>query len=135
MDLLELQGWMRGRLGASSAIRALTNNRVYDQPPEKPQFPYITLGYVEGLPYAPWIPGCHEPWEAFPQVDCWSRAVGYPECKQIVDAVIGALAERHPVGFIDKFILWELRTVRVLRDPDGVTSHGVVMFRTIYGTY
>lgn len=133
MDLLPLQGWMRQRLGANAVLRSLTGNRIYDRVPDKAKYPYVSFGPVEATQWADL--GCLDGWEVFPQIDCWSQEVGYPECKKIVDGVLDALGERQPIGFVNKFVVWELRAARVLRDPDGLTSHGIVTFRTVYVPY
>jgi hypothetical protein len=60
------------------------------------------------------------------QIDCWSRQVGSRHCKELVDAVAHALHEQ-PLELTDNAlaeIYVDLR--QVMRDPDGLTTHGVV---------
>lgn len=61
------------------------------------------------------------------QVDVWSKAVGKLQARRIVDMIYKALHEQ--VLALSENALAEIRVDfrRVLMDPDGVTSHGVVM--------
>lgn len=69
---------------------------------------------------------CIESGEYTLQIDCWSRQVGSVHCKSITDAVKKALHDRdlemqdHALAGISVVL------VRVFRDPDGLTTHGVV---------
>lgn len=60
------------------------------------------------------------------QIDCWSRQVGSPHCKRLVDAVSAALHEQ-PLTLTDNALVEIYITLRqVLRDPDGLTTHGII---------
>ena len=61
------------------------------------------------------------------QVDVWSKAVGKVQARRVVDMVYKALHEQELA--LSENALAEIRVDfrRVLMDPDGVTSHGVVM--------
>jgi hypothetical protein len=64
------------------------------------------------------------------QIDCWSRGVGYPEVKKMVDAVRAALHDREaemPLA-TNGMAYFEHRNSRITRDPDGLTSHGILSF-------
>ena len=56
---------------------------------------------------------------------CGSRSPSRAETKQIAAQVIEALAVELPLtGF--RIVVANLETVRYFRDPDGITSHGVI---------
>lgn len=124
MNMLPVQAHMRAQLAGAGL-------RVYDQPPPKPVFPYLTIGVVDGV--EDYISDCAIDWEVTAEVHVWSREPGYVQGKTLAVTCYNALAERHPVfpGF--RVGLFAIRNQRWLRDPDGLTSHGVLEFRANYG--
>lgn len=114
---------------ADAAVTSLVGNRIWDHPPSNPEFPYITLGATD---FTLTDADCIDMREETIQVDVWSRDDGrkWP-CKQIVDAVVKAL--RHPEGELAEGALVDGRIdiARILNDPDGLTTHGVVQFTVI----
>jgi hypothetical protein len=123
---LDLQGALiaalRGNLGAAVGAR------VYDQAPASPPFPYVTLGDCQVLPDKA---DCIDGVEAYPVIDAWSRKGGYPEVKSIAAAIIAVLDDQ-PLA-IEGFdvVVFELQSVQYLRDPDGLTRHASLTFRTL----
>jgi hypothetical protein len=122
---LELQGAIVTRLKADPAVTALINGRVYDSVPQGATFPYVTIGPVDSVEDdADCITGL----EVAQQIDCWSRAPGFPEVKRIVDAVRAALHDYDLSLTTNALVFVEHRTTRIVRDPDGLTSHGILGF-------
>ncbi|WPM82078.1 DUF3168 domain-containing protein [Brucella pseudintermedia] len=62
------------------------------------------------------------------QLDVWSRKPGFPECRQVGDlvrrAVLGAEIELPD----NRLVSISHRQTMTTRDPDGLTSHGIVNF-------
>lgn len=127
---LELQTLLYTTLKATPSVVALVDN-VYDRVPADP-FGALNA-YISFGPHDVVEDGadCIESGVHTLQLDCWSRAVGQTACKNIVDAVKVALHERELV--LTNNALVEIRVImrRVFRDPDGITSHGVVMVEAI----
>lgn len=122
---LELQGAIVARLKADPAVMALVNGRIYDSVPQGAAFPYVTIGPVDSVTDdADCITGL----DVAQQIDCWSRAPGFPECKKIVDAVRASLHDFDLVLASNALAFFEHRTTRITRDPDGLTSHGILGF-------
>lgn len=63
------------------------------------------------------------------QVDIWTRERDFTRNKAIADAVRAAV-DRVPLA-IDGWITTELQGVTFMRDPDGKTRHGVMLFRVL----
>jgi hypothetical protein len=122
---LELQGAIVTRLKADSAVAALVNGRVYDSVPTSAAFPYVSIGPVDSNQDDA---DCITSLEVAQQIDCWSRAAGFPECKKIADAVRAALHGYEPDLATNAIVFFEHRTTRITRDPDGITSHGILGF-------
>ncbi len=121
---LELQAALVATLkGVSPQI---AGGRIYDQAPELPEFPYVTLGDCQVLPDKA---GCIDGVEVYPQIDIWSRAVGYPEIKAIA-AAVKAVLDDQPLS-VDGFavVVFEHQSTHYLRDPDGLTRHAAIVFR------
>lgn len=101
---------------------------VYDRVPLNAQFPYITIGDEQIVDDGN---TCDEGWEVFSSVHIWSRDnSGFQEAKlllaQAVPAIVG-------ITSIDghQLISVEVESTRIFRDPDGLTSHGVVSAKFI----
>lgn len=121
----ELQDEIVDRLKASSAVAAFVGNRVYDSVPEKPTFPYITVG--EGDETSD-DADCVDGFEISLDIDVWSRAPGFPEAKKISDEIRRALKSPELTIPTNALVYFRHRQTRFLRDPDGKTSHAVMTF-------
>jgi hypothetical protein len=121
---LELQKAIYEALTSDDAVSALVGDRVYDGTPSNQQFPYITFGpndrILEDLE-------CISASTETLQLDVWSRDQGrLGPCKAVCDAVRNAL---HLAGLelqVNALVRIRVDRVRVFKDSDGVTAHGVV---------
>ncbi len=122
-----LHDLIRDTIKANASVMALVTD-VYDRVPGEParwgkKNAYISFGPADVVEDDTEciIGGSHAV-----QLDCWSRKVGDVHCKQIVDTVKAALHEID--AELDDYGLVQMRVTmrRVFRDPDGLTSHGVV---------
>lgn len=121
---LALHHFIIDQLKTNADVAALVRDRIWDSPPNKPEFPYITLGAIDTVRDDA---DCIRSRDETVQIDIWVREGGrkWP-CKEIVDAVVDALLDVE--GELQKGALVSLNigVVRVLDDPDGITVHGVV---------
>lgn len=121
---VSLQDFLINTLKASRDVTAFVSDRIWDNPPSKPEFPYISLGATDTVRDDA---DCIRSRDETIQIDVWVREGGrkWP-CKQIIDAVLDALIDLE--GELEKGALVSLNigVVRVLDDPDGITVHGVV---------
>jgi hypothetical protein len=122
---LELQVAIVSRLKATHAVTALIGDRVFDNVPDQANFPYVTVG--EGDETSDDV-DCVEGFEISLDIDVWSRDVGYPEAKNISDAVRRALKSPALTIPTNALVYFQHRQTRFLRDPDGLTSHAVMTF-------
>lgn len=110
-----------------TSLAGVAGGRVYDRPPASPVFPYVTIGDEQVIDDGN---ACADGWEVFPDVHVWSRSVSgsKAELKGLVAQIVPLVTAITTVtGFA--VIAAELRTVRSLRDPDGLTEHAVLNFR------
>lgn len=107
---------------------ALINN-VYDHVPDDavsfadPKQAYVSFGPLDIVDdYAQCIDGeTHTV-----QIDVWSRQVGFINAKNIVDRIKRVLARAHLSLTSNALLETNITLARIFRDPDGVTSHGVL---------
>lgn len=101
----------------------LVGGRVYDSPREDVDMPYIS---IDASYWNPENAECITARRETVQIDVWASVKpDLSVCKDVTDAVAEALD-----GWADTDVLTmhglEISLVRVLRDPDGMTAHGVV---------
>lgn len=109
--------------------QGLCGGRVYDQVPESPVFPYVTIGDEQHIDDSS---QCQDGWEVYPDVHVWSRPANgsKAEVKTLAAQVVDAVKTLSVVqGFTVVSIFHE--TSRFLRDPDGKTEHAAITFRAV----
>lgn len=126
---LSLQAAVIAALKNDSGFTTLVGQRLYDRPPENPTFPYVVYGEDHVIQAD--FDDCNIGWEVFTPLHVWSRKVGQPEVKRIGGSIhdVLHLNELNVSGF--RLVLIEHHDTRYLRDPDGLTSHAVVEFRSL----
>lgn len=131
---LDLQLAVVTALKADPALAALVANRIYDSVPRaadgSPQvpFPYVSFGSTQ---MSPETGEATDAAETVITLDAWSRAVGFPEVKRIAKVVIAALHDSTLTLANGQLQSLLLQSSRILRDPDGLTSHAVVTFSAL----
>lgn len=125
---LELQAAIVGTLKNNAGIQAVVGNpaRVYDEVPNNPMFPYISLGDNQVLPDKA---ECIDGTEIFWQIDAWARDPTFPMVKKIAKAIVAALDDQDITVSGYTVVISELNTVNYLHDPDGITRHAAVNMR------
>lgn len=122
----ELQDLIQSTLRADAGVSAIVGARVYDVAPAEPSrtYPDITFGSSDLTPEdAECITGREETI----QLDCWTRDHGrLKSCRALVDAVKAALHEADLSLSVNALVFIRVVLVRVMRDADGLTGHGVV---------
>jgi hypothetical protein len=116
------------------ALSALVSTRIYDDAPQAVAFPWVEIGDGQSIPDdTSQATGASDAGVSdFFDLHVWSRYAGKKEVKQIVDVLHGLL---HEVSFTiagrSSASAW-IRSVRILRDPDGITRHGIVNVEVIH---
>jgi hypothetical protein len=126
---LELQGAIVARLKADSVLTALVGARIYDHVPRgsggavTATFPFVNFADDDVLQDDA---TCVTGYEITLTIEVWSRGVGFPEAKQIAHAVVVSLHNWDAPLSTNRCITLQHRQTRMFRDPDGLTSHGVI---------
>ncbi len=111
-----------------SAITTALNCGVYDEVVESASYPFISLGEETAIDYST---KNQNGGEYTINIHIWSQYKGSKQTKEIMDKVHDLL---HDIDLtVSGFNLINLRFEfsDIMRDPDGVTRHGVMRFRAI----
>jgi len=121
---MELQRACVLALKGATSVTDLVGLRIYDRVPEKVAYPY--LAYEEEIILDD-DDECGEHWECTVNLHAWSTTVGSVEAKSICSAVTAALES---ISSVTGFRVGDVQFLsqRILKDRDGVTTHGVVTF-------
>lgn len=120
---LELQGGMYTVLISDDALKQHVGSGVYDVVPGDAAVPYVAIGEAQFIrsDSSGVLSG-----DIYLTLHAWSQEVGFREVKEIAGCVVDAL---HHAGIplpTYRLVSINHRQTRVMRDPDGQTSHAVI---------
>jgi hypothetical protein len=112
----------------AGATGALVGGRIYDGVDPKATKPYISFGPFQLLPEHG---DCLYGGEAFMTLDVWSVISGSNgstvEAKQIGAAIAADLDRATLTIDGQRLIELSIEQIQYMRDPDGITAHGVII--------
>lgn len=113
---------------------SVAGGRVYDRPQSNVAFPYVEIGEAQVIPddVSTTSGGSDQGLSEFVDLHIWSDYQGQKEAKDIADAIRTALHETTLTVTGRASALCFQRNARILRDPDGVRTHGVMSFEIIH---
>lgn len=123
----ELKAAVVSALKADPAVSGFVGARVYGRPSADAVTPYISIGPTtvvddssEGIPAQ----------DITLQLDVWSAGTGEAysdaEASKIAGAIRAALHDAELGLPTAGLVLLQHRITRIVRDPDGITHHGIV---------
>ncbi len=121
---LSIQGFLVSKI---KEINTEAGSRVYDIIPASPTFPYVRVGEDDETPIDE---DCWDRTQTVSQINVWSRAVGFPECKRIAHAIRKALHENEFNISGQTLDRMRVLTVGYSRDPDGITNRARIVLET-----
>lgn len=125
---LPLQQAISALLLADPDVASLIDDRLFDKIPNAPEFPYASFGEFQLLPE---LGEGTDAAQSFVTLHTWDRFKSSRATKGLARAVIAALHDQDVVidgGAVQSLLL---ESSRVLPDPDGLTSHGVLTFQIL----
>lgn len=128
IGLFALQTAIYSALSGDSNLTSTLSCGVYDDTPEESAFPYIVIGEDTTTDYSTKdVDGG----ATTMTVHVWSQYKGSKETKNIIDRVHTLLHDSalSQSGFNLVNMRYEFSDI--IRDPDGVTRHGIIRFRAI----
>ena len=126
----ELQQAIFSELNGDSNLTSTLGASIYDDVPdhEAVTLPYVTVGEDTMLDYSTKdLTGS----EITTNLHIWSSYRGSKEVKQIMDRVHTLLHDSNLTVTGRNLVNLRAEFSDVLRDPDGITRHGVMRFRAI----
>lgn len=123
-----LQQAVHTALRGDAALTNLVADRIFDHVPQGTPFPYIVIGEATAESFDT---KTEDGQEQTLTIHSWSRHRGLLEAKEIMAAVTDALDQQSLSIAGHDLVLLRFVFARTLRDPDGLTRHGVQRFRAI----
>ena len=123
-----LQTAVFSKLSTDSNLTSVLKAKVFDDIPENTDYPYVQLGEDTAIDYSA---KDQTGSEVSVNVDVWSRYRGSLEAKNIMDRVHTLLHDSSLSVTGSNFINMRFEFSDIIRDPDGITRHGVMRFRAI----
>jgi hypothetical protein len=108
---------------------ALAPVRVLDQAGPDEFYPFVTLGEFSAGGVADILD--HQAIDVEMTIHVWSRQLGMRECEQLMEIVKAALHAQPLTLATAQWVMTTLIYAQTLRDPDGLTRHGVLRFRVM----
>lgn len=132
MDSSEaLQIGIVAALRSDNTVKSFVGNRIFDAVPNEKDavFPYVTIG---GADVSEDGADCIAGSEMVIGIGIWSRAKGSVEAKRIGRAIANALHQADlDLGPSDALVDLSWTGTAYDRDPDGLTTHGRMLFHAL----
>ncbi|MCB1504687.1 MAG: DUF3168 domain-containing protein [Hyphomicrobiaceae bacterium] len=126
---LELQKAIYQALRSGAEVLGLLGSaKVYDDTPQRTEFPYVTFG--QSL-VRDWSTGTEAGHEHVITLHVWSRAAGRKQVREIMAAIETVLHDRQLTVAGHSLVNLRHEFSDARRDPDGETYHGTVRFRAV----
>ena len=124
-----LQTAIYAKLAADAALGAVLGGpRVYDDVPQRAEFPYLTFGQSSEKD---WSTQTDDGIEHVVALQVWSRAAGRRECDDILQAARTSLHNAALTLPGHRLINFRHELSEVRREADGVTFRGTARFRAV----
>jgi len=123
-----LQTTIYSTLANDNTLTSTLSAGVYDEVLEGASYPFVSLGEETAVDYST---KDTDGGETTINIHIWSQYKGAKETKQIMDRIHDLLHDSNlsVTGFNLINLRYEFSDI--MRDPDGVTRHGVMRFRAI----
>ena len=119
-------------LRADAGLQPLLGGRVYDEPPPRPDYPYLHLGRMQSRPWGG-ASGADEAEgvETVVTLTCVSRFGGAEEAKAVNGAVRACLHDAAPTLVDSRVVTLRCTYADVFRAADWRSTYGVVRLRVV----
>ena len=122
------RGIYQALANSSNLTSLLGGARIYDDPPQAANLPFVSLGQTE---LRDWSKGTEDGAEHLLTLHVWSRAGGKKQVHEIIESIRGVLHDK-PLTLADHHLVNLRHEFSEARpDPDGDTFHGIVRYRAV----
>lgn len=122
------QGLFEVLTADAGLISLLGGARIYDDTPQRPQFPYVTISQSFTRD---WSTGSELGHEHVITLHIWSQSRGKKEAHAISGALETLLHDTALTLTDHRLVNLRHEFSHIRRDPDGETYHGIVRFRAV----
>tara|TARA_Y100001970_G_C14226585_1_gene856057 strand:- start:1243 stop:1650 length:408 start_codon:yes stop_codon:yes gene_type:complete len=123
-----LQTAIYSRLNTDSTLTNTHGAGVYDEVQEGNSYPFVTIGEETAIDYSTKdVDGG----ELTVNIHVWSQYKGSKETKTIMDRIHDLLHDYNLSVTGYNLVNSRFEYSDIMRDPDGITRHGVMRFRAI----
>lgn len=128
MGLFALQSAIYSRLNSDGNLTTTLGASIFDDVPENPTYPFVGIGQDTSVDFSTKDANGSENTIT---LDIFSRYLGSKETKDIMDRVHTLLHDAAITVSGQNLINIRFEFGDILREPDGLTRHGVMRFRAI----
>lgn len=114
--------------GDAALIALVPAARITDHVPQDSAFPYISIGESSA---GEWDSKDSDGMEQTLTIHAWSQYRGLKEVKQIMGAIVDALDKAALTVTGHDLVLLRFEFSDTMLDPDGLTRHGVQIYRVL----
>ena len=123
-----LQTAVYSTLSSDTNLTSTLGAGVYDDVPQGSAYPFVQIGDDSTMDYSTKdVSGS----ETTLNLHVWSQNHGSKQAKDIMDRVHTLLHDTNLTVTGFNFINNRMEFSDIIRDPDGITRHGIMRFRTI----
>lgn len=114
------------RLDGDATLDTLAPGGIHDESPQPPVYPWVQIGETVATKDAVFE---RDGRNVLQRLHVWSQYAGSKECADIM-ARIGDLLDEYELAVSGGTVeSCEVEQTQILRDPDGITRHGVIDLR------
>ena len=123
-----LQSTIYTALNNDSNLTSTLGASVFDDVPENTGYPYVQIGEDQVSDFST---KDETGSEVTIEMDVWSRYRGSKEAKEIMDRIHTLLHDSSLTVSGTNLVNLRFEFSDLVRDPDGITRHGIMRFRAI----
>jgi hypothetical protein len=128
LGLFALQSRIYSTLNGDSNLTSTLGASIFDDVPQGSSYPFVTIGEEQSNEYGTMdLDGT----DTAITIHVWSRYDGAKETKEILDRIHTLLHDSSLSVTGYNLVNLRFEFSDIMRDPDGVTRHGVIRFRAI----
>ncbi len=124
----EMQTAIYTALQAETALTSLVSTRIYDNVPQETVYPYVELGEAT---YQDMGSQTFLGMDGTLTIHSWSQYAGRKQVMQIMEAIYDRLHQGSLTMTGHSLVICRFEFAEIVKDPDGITHHGVQRFRVI----
>ncbi len=125
---VELDAAVYQALTEDAGVTAIVGTRVWHDVPPGTPVPYVAIGDHQAQDYGGALVDAQG--HTTP-IDCWTEGPSPLGCRQLVAAIRAVLHGADLALSAGRLVNCRVESTQTLRDPDGISHHGVLRIRAV----